>query len=377
MANAEPEVTLAVNGKLYEGWKQVSVRSSLEELAHSFTVEYTQRAAVGAPIVEIEAGDAVQIKIGATLVLTGYVDESSEDYDSGNHSVSVIGRSKTGDLVDCAAILEQPGTPVPGQPPQGGKITGKNLYDIAKLLCAPFGIGVSIDAALSDMFLSAGNEAAVQIQDGDSVFETLSELARKDAVLLLTDAAGDLLLARASTVPLSVALRSGVNIKRGSLRSSVRDRYSKYVIKGQAPGSDALAALSATGMKFEVADDEVKRYRPFVAVDHEATLERLEQRATWERNTRAGRSAALTYDVQGWTHAQGLWHPNTLVTVGDERLGIDTTMLITSVDLQRSLEQGRTARLELAPREMYDVLKPPKVLRRKKGDLSKLLAGVP
>jgi prophage tail gpP-like protein len=358
---AEAEVTLTVRGKRHSGWKQLTVRSSMEELAHSFSVQYTERAYNGGPFIDIEPGDPVQVRVGNTLVLTGYVDEASEDYDATNHDLSVIGRSKTGDLVDCAAIYE------------GGQIQGKNLYEVAKLLCAPFGIGVAIDAALSDDFVGTGTEPTVQIQDGDSVFETLSGLARKASVLLLTDASGDLLLARAETVPLPVQLRSGANIKRGSLRSSVRERHSKYLIKGQAPGSDALAQQSTNGLKFELADDEVSRYRPFVAVDPQATIEALEQRATWERNTRAGRSAALTYDVQGWTNGSGLWQPNTLVRVIDTTLAIDNTMLITGVDLQRDVDGGRVARLELMPRETFDVLKPPKPLKKKRDKLAGLL----
>lgn len=361
MAGAEPEVVLSVRGKRHEGWEQVTVRASMEELAHSFSVQYTPRAFYGGAAVEIEPGDPVEIRVGTTLVLTGYVDDSVEEYDASSHSVSVIGRSKTGDLVDCAAIYE------------GGSITGKNLYEVAKLLCAPFGIGVVIDAVLSDLFVGTGSEPTVQIQDGESVFETLSALARKESVLMLSNPAGNLVLCRAATIALASAQLASGNIKRGSLRSSVRERYSSYLIKGQSPTNDALSQLSTSALKFELADDEVKRYRPFVAIDHQSTVADLEQRATWERNTRAGRSAGLTYDVQGWKHAQGLWQPNQLLRVIDTRLQIDSPMLVVSVELQRDVQGGRVARLELMPRETFDVLKPPKPLKKKRDKLAGLL----
>jgi prophage tail gpP-like protein len=347
----EPEVVLVVGGDRHDGWTNVTVRTSIEELAGSFSVEYTQRWMQGGDPVAIGTGDPVTLRIGDTLVLTGYVDESFEEYDAATHTVSVSGRSKTADLIDCAAVYK------------GGRIGGKNLLEVAKLLCEPFGITVS----LSEPGLDIGDAATVQIQDGESVFETLNTIARKEGVLLLSDPSGNLVLARAATAPLpSLQLRSAENIKRGSLRSSARDRFSQYLLKGQTAADPLLKALGRSDLKYSVTDDGVTRYRPFMVLDHETTIARLRQRAAWERNTRAGRSLALTYDVQGWTNIYGLWQPNTLLRVIDSTFGLDTDLLTTGVDFSRTLEGGRTARIELSPRETFDVLKPPKVVKRKK-----------
>lgn len=354
---SDHEVRLFVNNQIHEGWKQVSVRSSIEELSHSFTVEYSQRWSPNGTPVAIDAGDDVVIRIGDSLVLTGYVDESSESYDANTHTVSVQGRSRTADLIDCAAVYKS------------GSITGKNLLQIAEALCEPFGIWVT-----ADPLLDLGESTTLQIQDGQSVFEALSELARKDGVLLLSDTAGNLVLSRASSAPkASLELRTGGNIKRGSVRSSFRDRFSEYLMKGQTP---ARKGQPATNLKYALADTGVTRYRPFVTVDHDATMERLIQRATWERNTRAGRAMALTYDVQGWSNAYGLWQPNTLLRVIDTTLGIDADLLVTTVDLERTLDSGRIARLELQPRETFDVLKPPKPPKRKKKGKAAPVAGL-
>lgn len=362
----EPEVVLSIGGNRHDGWKQVTVRSSIEELAHSFTVEYTQRWVSDAQPIPINAGDAVEIRIGDTLALTGYVDETSEDYDAGTHNVSVLGRSRTADLCDCAAVYK------------GGAIKGKDLQRVAELLCKPFGITVS----LSEPDLDIGDPSTVQIEDGATVFEVLSNLARTEGVLLLTDPAGNLVLSRAASEPKpSLELRLGENVKRGSLRCSARGRYSTYVLKGQAPGAtDALAkamGASASSLKYQVTDEDVKRYRPTVILDHQATMARLQQRATWERNTAAGKALALTYDVQGWTNIYGLWQPNTLLRLIDPKFGLDAQLLVSAVDLSRSLDGGRTARLELCAREMFDVLKPPKPPKRngKKDKLAAFLQG--
>jgi len=356
VASTDPEVTLTVNGVKHEGWKSVTVRSSIEEIAQSFTVEYSQRWSASGDPVAIDQDDDVVIRFGDTLVLTGIVDRANESYDATSHDVSVQGRARTGYyLVSGSAEYKS------------GAIKGKRLDQLAALLCEPFGISVS----LSEPGLDVGGPADVQIQDGQSAFEILNERARAEGVLLLTDPAGNLVLARAATaLTPGVELRSGLNIKRGSLVRSGEDRFSKYVVKGQAPsGNDPLAAAlgGSNNLKYEVTDDDVKHKRTMIFVDHDASMVRLKQRALWERNNRAGKALQLTYDVQGWlTPAGTLWQPNTLVPVTDDMLGISAQLLITSVDFNRTLGEGRTARIEVTPRETYDVLKPPKPPKRKK-----------
>lgn len=348
----EPDVSLVVSGQRHEGWKSVSIHMGIEELAPTFQVSLTERWTQAREPMPIVEGDRVELSIGETLVLTGYVDDVDEDYDAQSHSVSVSGRTRTGDLVECAAIHK------------GGSIRGRNIKQIAELLCAPFGITVS----LSEPGLDIGEAIkAFTIQDGESVFDSLNELARKEGILLLVDAKGNLVLARAASEPLGTVSVDKFNIKRGSRRKSMRERFSNYLIKSQLAGSDLLSGTGAAHVKATAYDDAVLRYRPLTIVDHGGTVALANQRATWERNTRAGRALVLAYDVRGWTHHYGVWTPNTLVRVDDERFNIDDHMLVTSVDLSRTLEQGRVATLELMARETFDVLKPPKPPKRKRG----------
>ncbi len=348
----EPDAILVAGGKRHDGWKSVSIHMGIEELASTFQLSLTQRWTPSVEPVPIGVGERVELSIGDTLVLTGYVDDYSEDYDAQSHSVSVSGRSRTGDLADCAAIHAQ--------------MKGKNLLEVAEELCNPFGITASLSEPGLDI---GGRLPTVVIQDGETVFETLNNLARKEGVLLMSDPRGNLVLSRASTTPIESAdISFKENVKRGSVRTSGRERYSNYLIKGQVQGDDNVFGAGAAHLKHAESDDEVLRYRPLVLLEHGATAERLKQRATWERNTRAGRARVYTYDVRGWTHVRGLWTPNSLVRVTDSRLNIDDYLLVTSVELSRTLEQGRIATLELMARETFDVLKPPKQPRKKKKD---------
>jgi prophage tail gpP-like protein len=351
----QDEVSLIVAGNRHDGWENVSIHQGIEEVAPTFSLDYSQRWSHDGTPVPIRRGDVVEVRIGQTLVLTGKVDEAFEEYDASSHRVSCSGRSRTGQVVDCSAIYKT------------GQIARKNLLQIAEVLCAPFGVSVSLSAPDLDI---GGRVSLSQfnLQDGESPFEAINEIARKEGVLLLSNPEGNLVLSRASSTPVPGVRLSGENIKHGSLRESERDRYSLYIFKSQAPGSDTLSGVQAAQLKHSITDDDVKSYRPLIVTEHQATLERLRQRALWERNTRAGRAAVFGYDVVGWRNAAGLWSVNSLVHVSDEVFGFDGELLVTSVDFQRSLDQGRVTRLELMARETFDVLKPPRPPKRKKTD---------
>lgn len=345
-----PEVSLIIAGRLHDGWESVSIHHSIEEVAPTFNVDYTPRWSPDGSPVPIEDGDPVEIRMGDTLVLTGFVDDTLETYDAATHKLSCSGRSRTGLLVDSSAEYK------------GGHIAGKNLKQIAELLCAPFEITVSLSSPDIDI---GGPIAEFAIQEGESVMQALNDLARQEGILFLSDPRGNLVLARAASVALqSIEIRTGENIEGGSLRSSSRDRHSVITIKGQVAGTDEVAGAAAAQIKHSITDEGVKRHKPLTIVDHHASVARLRRRALWERNTRAGRGRILTYDVAGWTHVRGLWAVNTLVGVVDTTLGIEKQMLITAVDFDRTLERGRMTHLDVMARETFDVLKPPKPPKR-------------
>lgn len=352
----DKEVSLLVNGLRYEGWKQVQVHSSLEELCQSFSVDFSLKTSEKSPSVQLHEGDVVEVQIGGEPVITGYVDDPTESYDARSHTLSVSGRSKTEDLVDCSAIY------------QSGRIANKSLKQIADLLCKPFGISVSVaeDLDIDDPI------PVFKIQESQSPFEALNDVCRQSGLLQITDPKGNLVLTRAShTVVPDIELRYGVNIKRGTRKNSFRDRFSEYVFKGQRAGTDSSHGADAAHVKARITDDEVKRYRPLLIIDHRATSKRLEQRAKWERNTRAGRAKAITYDVQGWTAAHGLWRPNQLIHVADDKFQIEDDLLIVATDMQRDRQGGRVTTLTMMPKETFDVLNPPKI-KRKRGKVDKL-----
>ena len=76
------------------------------------------------------------VKIGADLVLTGYVDRYSSSISAGQHTIRVEGRSKSEDLVDCSALVQNTSA---GSPVTPGMqiVNGSDAVSIASKLAAP------------------------------------------------------------------------------------------------------------------------------------------------------------------------------------------------------------------------------------------------
>ncbi len=364
----QPELVVLCNGERHEGWKSCSVRLGIEELVPSFQLEYANKWTSKGRPVPLRAWDEVEIKLEGGLsrlnktVFTGYVDAPRGQYDASNKSRSASGRAKTSDLTLCTFT-------------RGATIKGKTLKEVAVQICDAYQINVEVldPTLLFDDRFSAPIER-VRIESGNRPHEVLSPLARHAGVLMVTTAAGALGFTRSAKLPLpSVEIRYGQNVKSGSFTEDVSERFSEYHFKAQSQGSDEFAGRLAAQATAVVQDAAVKRFRPMVVTsERPGHRDDLARRALWERNTRAARSLQLSYTVPGWTHHLGLWEPNTIVRCVDEELEIDDAVLITGVELDRTMDGGRTAGLELTGVGAYDVLEPPKIKRKVKNASVKL-----
>ncbi|HEX7124678.1 MAG TPA: hypothetical protein VF406_02740 [Thermodesulfobacteriota bacterium] len=330
-------VTLTVNGQRYGGWTSLEVTRSLEAIAGTFTLAVTERWPEAPVRRAIHRGDRCTVAIGDDVVLTGWVDAPRRGFDARGRTVTIRGRDATGDLVDCSAVH----TP--------GQWRNRRLEQIAADLCRPFGIPVRRATDTGAPFRD------VALHTGETVFEALERLCRHRAVLLVSDGQGGLVLTRAGTRRVSTVLAEGENLLAAELEDSERERYSRYVVKGQHAGDDTVGGGAAAEPQGEARDPGVKRDRPLIVLaEDQGDAGSFRERAQWEANVRAGRGTQGTATVQGWRDATGaLWTPNTLVHVRSTTLEVDGPLLITSVTYHLS-EQGSTTTLTLTRREAFD-----------------------
>lgn len=343
-------IDLKVNGQLFGGWQSVKIDRGIEQIAGTFELSVTDRwnTGQGQQAFGLQPGQACEVLVDGQTVITGYTDSVSRSYDARSHSITISGRDKTGDLVDCSAIYKT------------GQWSNKKIEQIAADLVAPFGIKVIV---------AADTGAALPvfaIQEGASVFEELERAARMRALLLMSDGLGNLLLTRAGTVKAPIGLTEGENILKADGKFDWKDRFSDYIVKGQSKGDDDNYGETVAHQVASVNDAGINRYRPLVIMaedqDGNATLR---QRAEWERNVRAGRGARATVTVQGWSVSGQLWQPNTLTRLRSPLLSADRQMLIVSIGFSLD-ESGSLTTIELSNPQAFDMIEGVKQTRLEK-----------
>lgn len=217
---------------------------------------------------------------------------------------------------------------------------------MARSLAAPFGIEVVDETGV-------GVVPGFKTNPGDTVFETLEQLARAKGVLLTTDGRGRLVICRASKKKAATVLELGKNVFEGKGKFSMRDRFSSVTVIGQTAATETWNGKSASQQKTVVTDAAVPRHRPLVLVadqEHQGA----NKRAQWEVNVRYGKGNQATYTVYGWKDGDALWTPNVLVRIVDPFMGLEATWLVGSVGWTLD-ERGYRSELTLNPPEAFDV----------------------
>lgn len=350
---ADDRVELLVSGKLYAGWKQASVTRAMDAAAGAFNLTVSDRWKPNSQPWAIEPGDACEVRVGGEVVISGYVDLVRPSFDAESHSIQVQGRDKSGDLVDCSAVQDP------------DEWTSISLLQLANKLAAPFGISAKAETDIGKPL------DLVKLQHGETVLEAINRHAKMRKVLVMPDAKGGILLTRTGARRAAVELIQGRNILSAEGTLDWSERYSEYVVKGQANFSEETDGETESHVSATVKDPGVDRYRPLLITNEgECNNATARERATWEANTRLGKSAKASITVQGWRQTSGgeLWQPNMLVRVSAPWLSLVGEMLIRQVTFDKDA-QGTTTRLDLVSPQAYDP-EPPSAAKKGKGSTS-------
>ena len=335
-------VSILVNGKAYGGWESVSITRSLENASASFQLAVSDRFPGQRQPLRIVPGDACQVRIDEDLVITGYVDQLNPSHDASSHNISVTGRSKTADLIDCAV-----------EPPWAS-IYNQTILQIADLFAQPYGVDI-----VDNMKGKTEPIPQFDANVGDSVFSTISRLASLKACLVTDDEKGRLLITRAGSAKASTPLRTGQggNILSGSGSFDQSGRFRRYIVIGQGKGDDLNHGEAVSGILVEAQDLGVKRNRATVIrAEGTVDLKKAQDRARWEASSRVGKSASVTLNVQGWRQQNGdLWKVNHLAHVLDPLLTVDGEFLIVSVNYVLG-SQGTLTTMTLSPKAAYELI---------------------
>jgi prophage tail gpP-like protein len=356
-------VALTINGVAYTKWLSMTLTRDLRNITGTFSLSMRDAgradaampgstfAPVPSPILRRQS---CTLALDGELVLDGWIDKMEGKWTDGSLSLSISGRDKTGDLADCSAA--------PTGPAEWRNAT---LLQVARQVCAPFGISVAAQTDVGAPFVR------LAINPHESALSLLEKAARQRGVLVVSDGVGGLLLTSGgrAAAPGDLIVGGGGLVQSAAFTFDDTHRFSDIYVKGQSekcaghrpsgappmghdyvpgtqPNMAGAQAIEAAGilMTGHATDPEVTRFRPSVRMTRtQSGSATQQQQAEWAVRVARGESTGLTYTVLDWRANGELWRPNTTVRVYDRYAGIDDVMLIRSVGFRLGPDGAKPA----------------------------------
>ncbi|MBB4956239.1 prophage tail gpP-like protein [Agrobacterium vitis] len=363
-------ICLYLDGVLYDQWQTGEVERDLKDFSgrFSFTFRDAARSADVLPFGTMGALKRLtpqmeaRITIGRRVVLRGYVESVSADMRDGQATVQISGRDKTGDLIDCSALVDGP-----------AELNNVKLEDAVKKIAAPYGLSVKSEVDTGDVF------ERFSIDLGETAFSAIEKGTRSRRVLVLSDGIGGIVITRSGKTRAPAALTLPGNILTSSAKFSTEGRHSQTVVRGQseragtarkaanvsataAPlserpqgdGSARAAERKGTVATGTATDSEIKRHRPIVHLARsKADATAAKDEADWRNRTSRAEAEEYTHSVQGHGVDGVLWMVNQLVTVSDTWLEVYRDLLISKVKFSES-GSGATTQITSCSPEAFD-----------------------
>lgn len=323
------DLALIHNGSEYRGWKGVSVTRSIESIAGQFTLDVSDRWADQEESWPIREEDVCTVAIDGVPVITGYIDRRTPSFDGSQISFSYSGKDRAAALVECSGI-------VTGASTAGNKWTYRNVsvLEFCRAIAKPFGIAVRVQPGLT-----LAKVPQIVTHPGDSAFTMMSNAAKDDGVLLVSDGVGGVVITRAGNAR-AQALIEGINVQSLSGEYDASERFYRYLIASQIPvtgddDGDDDGGGGSSNVIAEAFDPGVQRRERVKLIRPEKNYSAADakRRADWEARTRAARAEKFQIGVRGWkqTFSDELWPINALVSVQIPRAGLNGDMLISQV----------------------------------------------
>lgn len=327
--------TFYVNNKVYEGFKNIKISRNLTSLTGTFQITLTDKWKIDQEDFELKPGDRIHCHLGKQALYEGYIDKLGISINSKTRNITISGRDRTSDLVDCSILGDN-------------EFNDLSFEELAKKLCEPFGIKVIKQTDTGKKFLK------FTVRQGETVFEALERAAKERKLLLFSSTHGNLVIDKKGNTRASTEIIEGVNFKAGAAEFDNTERFSEYHTKGQAPGlvGNENDATKAKGVAY---DRGIARYRPtLIIAENSVDTDGAQKRAEFQSSFRAANSSRVNCVVQGWTQTDGkLWATNQIVHIDVRSLGIKRDMLIQKVNFGQD-NNGRQVELELIRPDAFE-----------------------
>jgi prophage tail gpP-like protein len=334
MPKQQEVAILEVNGLQFQDWDFVMVRRNWGDSYAYFQFSAAERDPIfkqGGPFpdwtkLQFKPGDHCTITLAGELAITGFIETRQVAYNANSHGVMLIGKSYT-----AQAGKSSVDTPT-------GNFDNKNIQEIAKQVCAPYGVGVKTIGSLD---LTPFQQC--QNGKGETVWDFLERLSRVRGIRLAADAFGNFLLVGDHSYPVVAGLVEGKNILECQCIINNEMVFAEYDIHGQGQGSDDLNGPQASEQKASASSDVAKLYSKLITPTEEPvrTNAELQARADYEKLWHDGSQIQATITVQGWLReGLALWHEGDQVHVYSPMAMLDCELAIQQVIFMQDDRRG-------------------------------------
>jgi prophage tail gpP-like protein len=337
-AREQLELLVGDDRRRLTDWQEVEITRTLG--AASGTIKLSVGPTARVPYA-LKPGDSYEIRLAGELVATGWIDSLRAIDDPSGWTLSVTGRDRTADLVDCSA------------PDSASELLNVRLDEVVRTIAKPFGVRARFEVSAPEPF------DVYRIDPGETAWSAIDRAARMRGAIPHTDPDGTLVLGRPSGFTLDgVSLEAGRNILRSELAWDHGGRHRVYRVRGQRAGSDDGWGEVVALIEGRAEDTEIRAGRELLIIAEGAVSPATAAvRAQWEAAYRAAAASRVVVRVAGWTTSQslaaGLWPINRRVDVRIPRLMIDGVLLIEEVRFKRSPRAGTTCELALVRPDAY------------------------
>lgn len=350
------EVTITIGAHEFAGFDEFTLESSVDNLADGFvfTAPFDPSNADWDAQTDPFKYQGVQIKIGGELALTGILDKPKFVDGVEASTVTLEGRSLSGQLIDCSIDASD------------YEFTGLKLSEIARKLCKPFGIAVVVGVdtvekrvTVNDVKMSATyggrdyayNETVLEntLQEakakiGQKAYDFLNSLANRKRILLTSDPSGRLVLRQpaGTSKPVGAIIAGTSPYISGEATYDGSARFSLYKVLYQEPGTPDVIG--------EASDPGVRLYRPLVDTESESEALDTVSPVQFVRAHALAKCVGITVTLAGWRNAAGLlWRKTDVVTLLAPKLKVkkESAFVVAGVTLKKSAKDGKTAVLRL------------------------------
>jgi len=333
-----PKIALVSDGQVWTGIQALSIRKSMDQANHTFSMTTTDRFAEGIERWNVRGGSEVQIMIDGQKAFDGFVQKYRPRIGPASHTVSIEGASRVIDIVESSHV---------------GTVFWKNVQPeaiIAEVL-QPFGI----EAMIEEPMRRIGN-AGFRVGVGESPFSIVRKLAEKNSLTAYTDSNNVLILSRTPSRTQFSSILQGDYISL-DVEHDLSQSYSEVIVKAQQNSTSRnFAQEQRIDRRFK--NPAQTRHRPFVIVAN-GTDEDQQDFVQYACRRFSGNVLSANVTVKDARTRDGsLWAINETVFVDAPIADVKQELLVSEVEFNISEGQGFQTNLKLRLAETYSYVAP-------------------